>query len=427
MFIDKAKIFIKGGKGGNGAVSFRREKYVPAGGPDGGDGGRGGNIVLEVDEGLKTLMDFRYKKKYIAMSGEDGKRKNKFGKDGEDLILKVPPGTIVKDEETGEIIADLIKNGERAIIAKGGKGGKGNVHYKTSTRQAPNFAEAGDYGEERWVILELKLIADVGLIGFPNVGKSTLLSVVTKATPKIANYHFTTIKPNLGVVNVVEGKSFVLADIPGLIEGAHEGIGLGHEFLRHVERTKLLVHVIDISGIEGRDPIKDFEKINKELELFNPVLASRQQVIAANKIDLLDDMEKFKEFEKTMSRKGYKVFPVSAATNKGIKELMLYITELLDKIKDVPLQTVETDHEVFRLKENKNKDELIIKKENNIYIVEGKSIEKLVYSTDFNDIDSIRRFQSILKKRGIFDELKKLGIDDGDTVKIFDIEFEYYD
>lgn len=428
MFVDKARIFLKAGKGGNGAVSFRREKYVPAGGPDGGDGGRGANVIFLVDEGLRTLMDFRYKSKYIADSGENGMRKNRFGKDAEDLVLRVPPGTIVKDEETGIVIADLTENGQRAVIAKGGKGGKGNVHYKTSTRQAPNFAESGDYGEERWITLELKLLADVGLVGFPNVGKSTFLSVVTKATPKIANYHFTTITPNLGVVNVIEGKSFVLADIPGLIEGAHEGVGLGHEFLRHVERTKLLIHVVDISRIEGRDPLDDFEKINNELEKFNPKLASRQQVIAANKIDLLENKDDFKEFEKVMNEKGYKVFPISAATNDGLRELMLYTTELLDKIEDEPKVEIDSEHQLYQLeKRDKEKDELIIAKEGDVYKVEGKVIEKLVYSTDFTDIDSVRRFQSILKKRGVFEEFKRLGIEDGDTVKIYDIEFEYYD
>lgn len=428
MFVDKARIFLKAGKGGNGAVSFRREKYVPAGGPDGGDGGRGGNVVFIVDEGLRTLMDFRYKSKYEADSGEKGMRKNRFGKDADDLVLRIPPGTIVKDEESGIVIADLTEGGQRAIIAKGGKGGKGNVHYKTSTRQAPNFAESGDYGEERWVILELKLLADVGLVGFPNVGKSTLLSVVTKATPKIANYHFTTITPNLGVVNAIDGKSFVLADIPGLIEGAHEGVGLGHEFLRHIERTKLLIHVVDISRIEGRNPLDDFEKINNELEKFNDKLASRQQVIAANKIDLLENKEDFTEFEKAMNERGYKVFPISAATNDGLRELMLYTTELLDKIEEEPKEEIDSEHQLYKLeKRDKEKDELIIAKEGNVYKVEGKAIEKLVYSTDFTDIDSVRRFQSILKKRGVFEEFKKLGIEDGDTVKIYDIEFEYYD
>jgi len=425
VFVDKAKIFVKGGKGGNGSVSFRREIYVPAGGPDGGDGGNGGNIIFEVDEGLKTLMDFRYKKKYMAEHGEDGKPKKMSGKDGKDLVLKVPPGTIVKDED-GVVIADLVKNKQRAIIAKGGKGGKGNVHFKTSTRQAPTFAEAGDYGEEKYVILELKLLADVGLIGFPNVGKSTILSVVTKANPKIANYHFTTITPNLGVVTVVEGKSFVLADIPGLIEGANEGIGLGHDFLRHVERTKLLIHVIDISGLEGRDPLKDFETINKELELFNPKLSQKQQIIAANKIDLLSDMSLYEKFEEKMNEKGYKVFPISAATQRGLRELMLYVTETLDKIEDVELIDIDESHKIYKVEKAIDDIGINIQKEENYYLVEGKEIEKLVYSTDLNNLDSLRRFQNILKKKGVFERLEELGIEDGDTVKIYGLEFEYY-
>lgn len=428
MFVDKARIFVKGGKGGNGAISFRREIYVPAGGPDGGDGGKGGSIIFEVDEGLKTLMDFRYKKKYVAESGENGRGKKMYGKDAKDLVLRVPPGTIVRDEESGLVICDLVNHKQRAVIAKGGKGGKGNVHYKTSTRQAPNFAEAGDHGEERWVTLELKLLADVGLVGFPNVGKSTILSVVTKAKPKIANYHFTTIKPNLGVVEAIQGKSFVLADIPGLIEGAHEGTGLGHEFLRHVERTKLIIHVVDVSGVEGRSPLEDFEKINKELKLFNERLSTRQQVIAANKIDLLEGNEDYEEFQNLMDEKGYKVFPISAATQDGLRELMLYVTELLDKIEDEEPDESEESHKVYNIEKKENdKNEIIVKKENDIYIVEGKAIEKLVYSTNFDNIDSIRRFQSILNKKGVFERLKEIGIEDGDTVKIFDIEFEYYD
>ncbi len=427
MFVDKAKIFVKGGKGGNGSVSFRREIYVPAGGPDGGDGGKGGSIIFQVDEGFKTLMDFRYKNKYSAEPGEDGSKRKKSGKDGQDLILKVPPGTIIRDEETGVIIADLVENNARKVIAKGGKGGKGNVHFKNSTRQAPTFAEAGDYGEERNIELELKLIADVGLIGFPNVGKSTILSVVTKANPKIANYHFTTITPNLGVVDAINGKSFVLADIPGLIEGANEGIGLGHEFLRHVERTKMLIHVVDVSGIEGRDPIEDFERINKELELFNPKLASRKQIIAANKIDLLGDMIVYREFEKEMIERGYVVFPISAATKSGIKELMFYVTEALDKIDDSVLEDIDTEHKIYNMEKEADKNDIKIKKEKDYYIVEGRGLEKLAYSTNLEDIDSLRRFQNILKKKGIFEELKEMGIKDGDTVKIFDVEFEYYE
>ncbi len=430
MFIDKARIFVKGGKGGNGAVSFRREKYVPDGGPDGGDGGNGGSVIFEVDEGLKTLMDFRYRKKYIAESGQNGMKKKMAGKNGEDLVLKVPPGTIVRDEKTGAVIADLIKHGQRAVIAKGGKGGKGNTHYKTSTRQAPTFAKAGDYGVERWVILELKLLADVGLIGFPNVGKSTILSVVTKAKPKIANYHFTTIKPNLGVVEAVEGKSFVLADIPGLIEGAHEGVGLGHDFLRHVERTKLLIHVVDISSMEGRDPLDDFDKINTELKKFNEKLAKRKQIIAANKMDLLYDESKYVEFKNEMEKRGYEVFPVSAATKKGLKELMLYVTEILDTIEDIPLVEVIPDdeaHKVYTFEDGEDKNKIEIRKEDDYFIVEGRPIEKLLYSTDIENVDSLRHFQSILMKKGVFDRLKEIGIEDGDTVKIYDLEFEYYD
>ncbi len=428
MFIDKARIYVKGGKGGNGSVSFRKEKYVPAGGPDGGDGGKGGSVVFVVDEGLKTLMDFRYKTKYIANPGENGAKKKMSGKDADDLILKVPPGTIVKDEETGIIIADLVSHGERAVIAKGGHGGKGNTHYKTSTRQAPTFAKAGDYGEERWAILELKLLADVGLVGFPNVGKSTILSVVTKANPKIANYHFTTIKPNLGVVEAIEGKSFVLADIPGLIEGAHEGVGLGHDFLRHVERTKLLIHVVDVSGLEGRDPIEDVEKINRELEQFNEILATRKQVIAANKVDLLNDEDKLKEFIDAMNKKDYKVFPISAATQKGINELMLYVTEMLDKIEPSQiLEQIDDGHRIYTYNNEDDRNKIEIRKENDYYIVEGKPIEKLLYSTDIENIDSLRHFQSVLTKRGIFDRLREIGIRDGDTVKIYDLEFEYYE
>ncbi len=425
MFVDKARIYIKGGKGGNGCISFRREKYVPAGGPDGGDGGKGGNVVFEVDEGLRTLMDFRYKKKYIAEDGENGKSKKMSGKKGQDLILKVPPGTIVKDEKTGLVIADLVEHGQRAIIATGGKGGKGNINFTTSVRRAPNFAESGGFPEERWVVLELKLIADVGLIGFPNVGKSTILSIVTSANPKIANYHFTTITPNLGVVGM-DGKSFVLADIPGLIEGAHQGAGLGLEFLRHVERTKLLLHVIDISGIEGRDPVDDFNKINYELEHYGIKLADRYQIIVANKMDLLQSQKVVDDFKETMNKKGYVVFPISAATKKGIPELIRYVLQKLDEIKDVPVIDEDELFKYYTFEENEE-DKIKVRKENDDYIVEGKVIEKLMNSVNFNDIDSIRYFQNFLRKRGIIDELKRLGIEDGATVKIFDFEFEYYD
>lgn len=425
MFVDKARIFVKAGKGGDGSASFRKEKYVPAGGPDGGDGGDGGDLIFEVDAGLRTLMDFRYKRTYIAEDGENGKGKKMFGKDGKDLILRVPPGTIVRDEKTNLIIADLTESGQRAIIAKGGKGGKGNVHFTTATRQAPNFAEAGGHPEERWVILELKLLADVGLVGFPNVGKSTILSIATSAKPKIANYHFTTITPNLGVVEI-DKKSFVLADIPGLIEGAHEGIGLGLEFLRHVERTKLLIHVIDVSGIEGRDPLEDFSKINDELRHYDERLLKKPQIIAANKIDLLFDKENFNRFKKAIEEQGYEVFPLSAATREGIEQLLRYAANRLDEIQEEPIYEEEETFKYYTIDE-KEKNQIIVRRENDYYIVEGKPVEKLMYSTNLSDMDSLRYFQNFLRKRGIVDELKALGIHDGDTVKIYDFEFEYYD
>ncbi|TCO79021.1 GTPase ObgE [Marinisporobacter balticus] len=424
MFVDKAKIFVKSGKGGDGCVSFRREKYIPAGGPDGGDGGRGGSVIFEADEGLRTLMDFRYKNKYIAMNGENGKAKKMFGKDAEDLIIKVPPGTIIRDEKTNLVIADLIAHEQRTIVAKGGKGGKGNVHFKTATRQAPNFAEGGNTAQEKSIILELKLLADVGLVGFPNVGKSTILATVTSAKPKIANYHFTTLTPNLGVVEV-DKKSFVLADIPGLIEGAHKGIGLGLEFLRHIERTKLLVHVVDISGIEGRDPYDDFNKINDELKQYTERLSKKHQVVVANKIDLMQSEEVFKSFEAQINKLGYEVFSISAATGKGLKELLRYIAKALDEIKEEPFIEEEEKYKYYTIEDNDN-NEIIVRKENEYYVLEGKRIEKLFYSTNFEDMDSLRYFQNFLVKRGIVEKLNELGIEDGDIVKIFDFEFEFY-
>ncbi len=425
MFVDKAKIFVKAGKGGDGSVSFRKEKYIPAGGPDGGDGGDGGDLIFEVDAGLRTLMDFRYKKTYVVEDGENGKAKKMYGKDAKDLVLRVPPGTIVRDEKTNLIIADLTEPGQRAIIAKGGKGGKGNVHFTTSTRQAPNFAESGGHPEERWVILELKLLADVGLVGFPNVGKSTILSIATSAKPKIANYHFTTITPNLGVVEI-DKKSFVLADIPGLIEGAHQGIGLGLEFLRHVERTKLLIHVVDVSGIEGRDPLEDFNKINDELRHYDQRLAKKPQIVAANKMDLLPDSEEFDRFKKTIEEQGYEVFPLSAATKEGIEQLLRHVANRLDEIQEEPIYEEEETFKYYTV-DPQEKNQIIVRQENDYYVVEGKPIEKLMYSTNLSDMDSLRYFQNFLRKRGIVDELKALGIHDGDTVKIYDFEFEYYD
>ena len=425
MFVDKAEIHLKAGKGGNGMVAFRREIYVPAGGPSGGDGGKGGDIIFEVDEGMRTLMDFRYKKQYIAPNGEDGRNKNMYGKDGEDLVLRVPPGTLIREAKTGGIIADLTKSDERKVIARGGKGGKGNIHFKTATRQAPRFALAGEYGEELTVTLELKMIADVGLIGFPNVGKSTILSIVTSATPKIADYHFTTLTPNLGVVRTKYGDSFVLADIPGLIEGAHEGVGLGHDFLRHVDRTKLLIHVIDVSAIEGRDPIEDFYKINEELKLYSSKLMNKPQVVAANKTDIPQAEEHLEAFKKEVKKLGIEVFPVSAVTNKGLDELFTYVSKQLKEIEENHVEDIM--EEVIYKYEKEDKFQFTVSKEDDIFIIEGKFLNRLIYSTNFDSMDSLTYFQRELRKRGVIDELKKIGMKDGDVVKIGDIEFEYHD
>ena len=351
MFADRAKIYIKSGKGGNGAVSFRREPFVPEGGPDGGDGGKGGDVIFQADENLRTLMDFRYKRKYEAENGQDGMKKKRYGKNGQDLIIKVPVGTVVIDEETGLVMKDLKEHGQSFVAAKGGKGGKGNTKYTTSTRQAPNFAEAGGFAKERNIILELKLIADVGLVGFPNVGKSTLLSVATSAKPKIANYHFTTIDPNLGVVQIFD-TSFVMADIAGIIEGAHQGAGLGFRFLKHIERTKVLIHVVDVSGSEGRDPIEDFEKINRELEQYSPRLMKKPQIVAANKIDIIsEDDPGYIKFKEHVEAKGYKVFPMSAPINIGVKEVLAEAAQQLQKLL---LEPQEEDYEMFDFEKDDN-------------------------------------------------------------------------
>ena len=425
MFIDKARIFVKAGNGGNGSVAFRKEKYVPAGGPDGGDGGRGASIIFEVDLGLRTLMDFKYQRKYTAESGGDGSKKKKAGKNGEDLVLKVPAGTIIRDEATGLIIADLKEEGDRAIVVKGGRGGKGNQHFANAVRQAPAFAKSGTDGEERWIILELKMIADVGLLGFPNVGKSTFLSVVTKAQPKIANYHFTTLTPNLGVVQTKFGDSFVLADIPGLIEGAAEGVGLGHDFLRHVERTKVLIHIVDITGHEGRNALEDFDKINSELELYNERLAHRPQVVVANKMDILEDESVYEEFKEELEGRGYKVFKMSAATRQGIDDVIAYVSQLLKEVEDVELVTEE---EMYRpeLDESNEDEGLTVEIEDGIYVVKGKSLRRIMYSVNFEDMESIQYFQKAMESEGVFDKLREMGIEDGDTVKIYEIEFEFY-
>ena len=425
MFIDKARIFVKAGNGGNGAVSFRREKYVPAGGPDGGDGGRGANIIMVADTGLRTLMDFKYKKKYSAQHGEDGSKKKRAGKNGEDLILSVPEGTVIRDEKTGLIIADLKKAGDQAVVARGGYGGKGNQHFANAVRQAPAFAKSGTDGQERWITLELKMIADVGLLGFPNVGKSTFLSVVTSAKPKIANYHFTTLTPNLGVVQTRHGESFVIADIPGIIEGAADGVGLGHDFLRHVERTKVLVHIVDISGIEGRDPIDDFEKINEELRLYNERLSTRPQLVVANKSDLLFDESIYENFKKTMEEKGYEVFKMSAATRDGVDRVIDRVSQLLNEVEEVELVSQE---EMYRPELDVD-DEAGLKievDEDGIYVVKGKELRRIMYSVNFDDMESLQFFQAQMEAKGVFDMLREAGIEDGDTVKIYELEFEFY-
>lgn len=420
MFADYAEITIKAGNGGNGLVSFRREIYVPAGGPDGGDGGKGGDVIFVVDNRRSTLSDFKHKRNYKAQNGQDGKAKKSFGADGEDLLIPVPEGTIIKDKKTGKVIADMTGNDMRFTAAYGGKGGWGNTHFATPTRQAPRFAKNGIQGVEQELILELKTIADVGLIGFPNVGKSTLLSTVSEARPKIANYHFTTLEPSLGVVDLGEGRSFVLADIPGIIEGAHEGVGLGHDFLRHVERTRLLLHVVDVSGIEGRNPIDDFETINNELQLYNPELAQRPQIVVANKTDILTDPKLLADFKAHIEAKELLLFEISAATKKGIRELMEYTGTTVSSLAPVPIYTAdyveeELDSEGFTVNVE----------EDGVYNIEGGFVDKLLRGINFEDEESTAYFQRALRKRGIITKLEELGIQEGDPVRMGDIEFDF--
>lgn len=422
MFIDKAKIFVKSGDGGNGAVSFRREKYIPLGGPDGGDGGDGGDVVLVADPNMTTLLDFTYKRKYKAEIGQSGSGSKCYGKDGEDLYIKVPMGTVIKEAESGKIMADLSHANDKFVVAKGGKGGKGNVKFCTPTRQAPNFAEPGMPGEEFNIVLELKLLADVGLLGFPNVGKSTMLSMVSNARPKIANYHFTTLSPNLGVVGLPGIQPFVIADIPGIIEGAAEGVGLGLDFLRHIERTRLLIHVVDISGIEGRDPYEDFLKINEELKRYSVKLWDRPQIVAANKIDILEDESKFEEFKEKVEKLGYKtVFKISAATRQGVDELMKEAARILSTIPVADLQIEEKDKFVPEEK----KFTYTIRQEEDTFIVEGSFVDRLLASVNVNDPDGLRYFHTVLKNKGIIDELVQMGIEDGDIVRLNHFEFEF--
>ena len=426
MFVDRAEITISSGKGGNGAVTFRHDPFVPDGGPDGGDGGDGGNVIFIADKNLRTLMDFKYKKSYHAENGQDGMKRKRYGKKGNDLYIKVPVGTMIIDKESGLLMKDLSNDGDMLIAAKGGKGGNGNVHFKSSIRQAPNFAEAGGLSKEREIILELKLIADVGIIGFPNVGKSTLLSVTTNAKPKIANYHFTTIEPNLGIVDIYD-TSFVLADIAGIIEGASNGVGLGLTFLKHIERTKALIHVVDISSSEGRDPIKDYDTINEELKNFNPKLVERPQIVAANKIDIANDNELVDKFINHVSQDNREVIKISAATGEGIKELMdralYYVENYVEDTENKPelfdFAADEVDINFKKLTGYKDDD--------GIFVLEGKQLDKIFRSTNFTDNSSIRYLYNYIEKRGGIKLLKSMGLKEGDTVKINDFEFEYVD
>lgn len=424
MFVDRARINVKSGKGGNGAVSFRREPFVPEGGPDGGDGGKGGDVIFEASSSYRTLMDFKYKKKYEAEPGQDGMKKKKFGKNGENLVIKVPPGTVIIDELTGLVMKDLVHDGDSVVVVKGGKGGKGNVHFKNSVRQAPNFAEAGGPARERNIILELKLIADVGLLGFPNVGKSTLLSVSTSARPKIANYHFTTITPNLGVVQIYDS-SFVMADIPGLVEGAHEGTGLGLDFLKHVDRTKVLVHVVDIAGSEGRDPVEDFDKINDELVKYSERLAKKPQIVVGNKSDLVFDEDTVERFKKHVEDKGYQFFLMSAATNQGVREVLSAAAKALAELPEEEEQYEFYDFSMDDEEPDYREIYTYVDDEDGAFVIEGKQLTKIFDSTNFNDMESLRYLYKYIENKGAISELKELGLKEGDTVRIKDYEFEY--
>jgi len=432
MFVDRAKIFIKSGKGGDGAVTFRREPFVPEGGPNGGDGGRGGDVIFMADRNLRTLMDFKYKRKYEAESGQNGMKYKRFGKAGENLVIKVPVGTMVIDEETGTLMKDLVEDGDSFVAAKGGRGGRGNVHFKNSVRQAPNFAEAGGAAKERTVILEMKLIADVGLVGFPNVGKSSLLSMATSAQPKIANYHFTTIDPNLGVVQLHD-TSFVMADIAGIIEGASQGLGLGFKFLKHIERTKVLIHVVDVSGCEGRDPKEDFDKINRELEAYSPRILKKPQIVAANKIDQIDeDDPMYIEFREYVESKGYKVFPMSAPLDLGVKEVLNAALLELKRVEANPVED-EEELEMFDFEADAAMDpdyrEIYVDydEDEGVFTLEGKQLTKIFNSTNFNDMGSLRYLYKYIEKNGAIEEMKEMGLEEGDIIRIHDYELEYWD
>lgn len=425
MFTDYAKIIIKSGDGGNGAVSFRREKYVAAGGPDGGDGGRGGSIYFIVDPDSNTLVDFRFKKKFKAENGKNGEGARRYGKSGEDLYVKVPIGTLIKDAETGKIIADLSHKGQKELILPGGRGGKGNSHFATSTRQAPRFSQDGEKGIEKEVILELKLLADVGLIGFPNVGKSTFLSKTTSATPKIADYHFTTLEPNLGVVKNDYGESFVIADIPGIIEGASNGTGLGLQFLRHIERTRLLLHVIDVSGIEGRNPVDDFKTINEELKSYSEKLSKRKQIIVANKIDSMQDENLYNDLEKLAKENNMEIFKISAVTGEGISELLKRVSQVLKELPKEDLYDEVEDKKVYTLQEEQ--EGFTIKREDGIFVVDGPAVDRVMRRVNLDDNESMYYFQKCLDSLGVNQKLKEAGVQEGDTVNICGWELEWYD
>lgn len=419
MFIDRTKILVRAGKGGDGMSGFRQEKFIPKGGPSGGDGGRGASVVLVADENMNTLIDFRYKRKFVAPDGGKGSGNNKTGAMGEDIMVKVPVGTLVRDEESGVLLADLTVNGQKYVVVRGGRGGRGNARFATSTHRSPLFAEKGEPGEARTVFLELKLLADAGLVGYPSVGKSSLLASVSSAKPEIAAYHFTTLTPVLGVVRMTEGKSFVLADIPGLIEGAHEGVGLGHDFLRHIERTKLILHVLDVAGSEGREPIADFDQINLELALYSEKLAKRPQIVVANKIDIPGAEDNIDAVREYVTKKGYEFYPISAATGEGVKELMWRVQELVDQ-----LEAPEAEETIQTIEEDRNSFE-ITREDDGTFVVSGANIDRLVAMTNFDNPEALRRFQLIWRRLGIEEALQERGIKEGDSVRIRDMVFDY--
>ncbi len=430
MFADRARIYVKSGKGGDGHVSFRREKYVPNGGPDGGDGGNGGSIILEIDDGSNTLTDYRHVRKYRAQDGENGSKRNCRGKNGEDLVLKVPEGTVIKEAESGKVITDMSGTNRRFVLIAGGRGGNGNQHYATSTMQAPKYAQPGQPSRELELLLELKVIADVGLVGFPNVGKSTFLTQVSNARLKIANYHFTTLNPHLGVVDLQDAKGFVIADIPGLIEGASDGVGLGFEFLRHIERTKVIIHIVDVAGTEGRDPIDDIYAINKELEAYNPDIALRPQVIAANKTDMIFDGEEnedpVKKLKEEFEPKGIKVYPISAISGKGIRELLYHVRNMLDQIDDRPIIFEQEYFPECMISTSDDPYTVVYDEQKEEYVIEGPRIEKMLGYTNLESEKGFTFFQNFLKENGILDELEALGIQEGDTVRMYGLSFDYY-